>query len=85
MLDSQGIEHHQCFSVYLHFNFIIFSAEDTALHKYVVQNGRCMVKAISETGGNSVQISSQNSFNDFVFLMQLKSATQTADFKIKHG
>lgn len=68
------------FRVYLHFDFIVFSAEDAALHKYVVQDSRSMVKAISEIGGNSVQISSHNLFNDFIFF----NATQIAGFKIKH-
>lgn len=82
MFDSSGYRALSVFfRVYLHFDFIIFNAEDAALHKYVVQNGRSMVKAISEIGGNSVQISSQNSFNDFIFL----NATQTAGFKIKHN
>lgn len=82
MFDSSGYRALSVFfRVYLQFDFIIFSAEDAALHKYVVQNDRSMVKAISEIGGNSVQISSQNSFNDFIFF----NATQTAGFKIKHN
>lgn len=65
MFDSSGYRALSVFfRVYLHFDFIIFNAEDAALQKYVVQNVRSMVKAISEIGGISVQVSSQNSFND---------------------
>lgn len=37
------------------------NAKDTALHKYVAENGRSMYRAISEISGN--YISGQNSFN----------------------
>ena len=45
------------------FDFINANAENAASHKYVVQNGRSMFRAISESVGNSVLIQSQNSFN----------------------
>lgn len=55
MFDSAGYRASSVFfRVYLHFDFIVFNAEDAALYKYVVQNGRSMVKAISEIGGKSV-------------------------------
>ena len=41
---------------------ILINAENAASHKYVVQNGRSMFRAISESVGNSVLIPSQNSF-----------------------
>lgn len=46
-----------------------------------------MAKDILETGENSVQISRQNSFNEIFNknLIQLKSAIQTVNFKIKHA
>lgn len=80
MFDSSGYRALSVFfRVYLHFDFIIFNAEDAALQKYVVQNVRSMVKAISEIGGISVQVSSQ------IHLMIFFNATQTAGFKIKHN
>ena len=46
-----------------YFDFIIVNTNNAALHKYVVQNGRSMFRAISKTVGNSVLHPSQNSFN----------------------
>ena len=50
-----------------YFDFIVINAENTTLHKYTVQNGRSMFRAISEIVGNSVLIPSQYSLNDFFF------------------
>lgn len=47
------------------FFFIIVSAENAVLHKYIVQNSRSMLGAISEIVGNSVLILSPNLLNDF--------------------
>ena len=52
------------FRVDQYFDFII-SAENTTLHKYTVQNGRKMFRAILEIVGSSVLIPSQNSLDNF--------------------
>lgn len=36
------------------FDFIMASAENSAYHKYLVQNGKDMSRALSEIVGNSV-------------------------------
>lgn len=72
----QGIEHLQ------HFDFITGSAEDVILHKYVVQNGRRVFRAISDMVGNSVLTSSQDSCTEF---MRLEPAAPTEIFKTRHS
>lgn len=51
------------------------------LHNYIVDNGQS-IKTISEIVVNSVSIVSQNSLK--YFFVQLKSAMQTAIFKMRH-
>lgn len=51
------------------------------LHNYIVDNGQS-IKIISEIVVNSVSIVSQNSLK--YFFVQLKSAMQTAIFKMRH-
>lgn len=52
------------------------------LHNYIVENGQS-IKTISEIVVNSVSIVSQNLLKYF-FFVQLKSAMQTAIFKMRH-
>lgn len=56
------------FSFTMHFRvdqcfYLIFNAKNTALNK--THSGRSMLRAISETVGNSILIPSQHLFNNF--------------------
>ena len=53
------------FRVDQYFDFIIVSAENTTLHKYIAQNVRSIFRAISEIVGNPVLVPSQKSINWF--------------------
>lgn len=53
------------FKVDRYFAFIMVSAENSALQKFVVHNSRRILKAISEIVGNSVLIPKQNSLTLF--------------------
>lgn len=47
------------------FGLVIIDAENTILHKHVVQNIRSTFRIISETTRNSASIPRQNLFNHF--------------------
>lgn len=74
-------EHLQHFSEFNTLIFVIIIAENSDLHEYTVSNHLSTV--ISEVIGSSAPISRQNSL-DFFFL-NLKSATQTENFKTKNS
>lgn len=65
------------------FFFIVVNAENAVLHKYIVQNSRSMLGAISEIVGNSVLILNPNLLNDFFNEIQ-ELTIKTTVFKIKH-
>jgi hypothetical protein len=62
-----------------YFDFITVNAENLTSLRHRVQNGRSMVRGISNFAGNSVVLPSQNSSNDF-FFMTIKPTTQMADY-----
>lgn len=52
-----------------YFDFIIYNTKNATLQKHIAQNMMSMAGAISEIIGNFVFIRSQNSFNEFIFLL----------------
>lgn len=68
---------------------MITGAENVPSHKHTAQNGRSIVRAISDISdavGNSVLIPNQNSLDDFFFkVKQLRSITQTTVLKVQHA
>lgn len=72
----QDVEYLQQFTVDWDFDAMIDSANNAALIKYIVQNGRILFSAILESTGNFVMVPYQNSLNNFfkVFFFKQNSS-----------
>lgn len=72
------------FRVDSYFDFIISNAHLSTSHKYVVQNGRSMLRTISEAVRNSVLIPSYNSVNIFVCVWNTARQLKEQFLKYSH-